>query len=59
MKQPNYIPFIILCLMILVMILFLTKKKDEEKPINVRSYKRTITVKGHTKRKPKSKKKKR
>jgi hypothetical protein len=42
-------------LIIAGIIWFVTRKKKEEKTINVRPYKRTITVKGHSKSKPKPK----
>jgi hypothetical protein len=58
MKLPNLIPFAIV-LIIAGIILFITKNKKQEKTINVRPYKKTITVRGHSKSKPKPKSKNR
>jgi hypothetical protein len=58
MKLPNLIPLIIF-LTIVGIILFITRNKEEKKNTNVRSYKKTITVKGHSRSKPKQKSKNR
>jgi hypothetical protein len=58
MKLPNLIPLIIV-LIIAGIIWFITKNKEDEKTTPVRSHKRTITVKGHSRSKPKPKSKNR
>jgi hypothetical protein len=58
MKLPNLTPLVVL-IIIAGIIWFITKNKEEKKTTNVRSYKRTITVKGHSRSKPKAKKKSR
>ena len=57
MQLPNFMPLIIL-IVVIVIIWFINKNKEEGKTTNVRSYKKTITVKGHPK-KTKSKSKNR
>lgn len=54
MNPSNLIPLII-ALIIAGIIWFIIKNKEEEKTTPVRSHKRTITVKGHSRSKPKSK----
>jgi hypothetical protein len=58
MKLSNPALFIIL-LIIAGIIWIVTKKKEDKKIINVRPYKKTITIKGHSRSQPKTKSKKR
>lgn len=54
MTIPNLIPFIVI-LIIVGIVLFVTRNKEEKKPISVRTHKRTITVKGHSRSNPNNK----
>lgn len=58
MKLPNLTPFVIF-LIIAVIILLVTRKKKDKETSYVRAHKRTITVPGHHRSKPKAKKKNR
>lgn len=58
MKLPNLTPFVIF-LIIAGIILLLTRKKKEKETSYVRPYKKTITVKGHSRSKSKTKSKNR
>ncbi|NJM23971.1 MAG: hypothetical protein HC907_38025 [Richelia sp. SM1_7_0] len=58
MKLPN--PTLLIILLIVAGIIwFTTKNKEDKKTTDVRSHKRTITVKGHSRSKPKHKSKNR
>jgi len=60
MKPPNLTPFLIVIFLIAAGIIwFIIKRKQEKKTTNVRPYTRTITVPGHKRNQPKSKRKNR